>query len=241
MNVSNNNIETLCQPVFTCLCNYWQLNEMGYPPSMEKFKEDIENTLEDVKYSAGSNPTLSRDYKRIELPLVFFIDYMVKEGSFPFKNEWRELARNYNELSGDEKFFNLLSGALADPDARNTIPVFYTMLELGFDGIYINDNKAIERIMKECITHISGEFDISREPIVDIDTEKRLANSKQNKLPSYIRSLRLTLAGSVIFMLIAFIINFFVFFNATSTFRASLSGAAAAAQEFEIQGGGASK
>ncbi|MDR0684542.1 MAG: DotU family type IV/VI secretion system protein [Spirochaetaceae bacterium] len=232
-----NSIETLCRPVFTCLCNYWRLNETGNPPAMEKFREDIENALEDAKYAAASSPVLSRDYGRVELPLVFFIDYMVKEGNFPFKNEWRELARNYNELSGDEKFFNLLGGALAAPDAGNTIPVFYTMLGLGFDGVYANDSKSVERMMKECMTKISGEFDICHEPIVNVETEKRLAGSKKNKMPSYIRSLRLALIGSLIFMVIAFIVNFFVFLGATSEFRKSLSEAAVAAREFEILGG----
>jgi type VI protein secretion system component VasF len=235
-----NNIEALCRPVFACLCDYWQLNEMGNPPSMEKFRGDIENALEDAKYAAAASPVLSRDYERIELPLVFFIDYMVKEGNFPFKNDWRELARNYNELSGDEKFFNLLSAALAAPDAGNTIPVFYTMLGLGFDGVYANDNKSIERTMKQCMAKINGEFDICQEPIVNIDTEKRLIESKKNRIPVYMRSLRLTLIGSLIFVIAAFIINFFVFINATSEFRKSLSEASAAAREFGIQGGEAS-
>ncbi|MDR0663692.1 MAG: DotU family type IV/VI secretion system protein [Spirochaetaceae bacterium] len=235
-----NSIETLCRPVFTCLCGYWQLNEAGNPPAMEKFREDIENALEDAKYAAASSPVLSRDYGRVELPLVFFIDYMVKEGNFPFKNEWRELARNYNELSGDEKFFNLLSSALAAPDAGHTIPVFYTMLGLGFDGVYVNDNKSIEKTMKECMTRISGEFDICHEPIVSIETENRLAESKKNKMPPFLRSLRLTLIGSLIFLVTAFIVNLFVFLGATSEFRRNLSEAAAAAREFEIQSGGAS-
>jgi type VI protein secretion system component VasF len=235
---ATSNVEALCRPVLVLFCNYWQLNEVGNPPTMERFREQIENALEDIKYAAASNPSLSRAYDRIELPLVFFIDYMVKEGSFPFKNEWRELARNYNELSGDEKFFNLLSGVLDSPDAGNTLSVFYTMLGLGFDGVYTNDTKSVERIMKQCMSRLNGEFDICKEPIVSVDTEKRLTLAKKSLHLPQVRSLRIALLGTIAFVLTAFIINLFVFLNATSPFRKGLSEAVETAKQFEINIGG---
>jgi type VI protein secretion system component VasF len=235
---SAKDVETLCKPVFVLFCNYWQLNEMGNPPTMEKFRERIKNTLEDIKYTAASSPSLSRAYERVELPLVFFIDYMVKEGSFPFKNEWRELARNYNELSGDEKFFNLLSGAFGSPDAGDTLSVFYTMLGLGFDGVYANDTKSVEMIMKHCMSRLSGEFDVCHEPIVSIDTEKRLTLSKKSLQMPQVRLLRMALIGSIAFVITAFIINLFVFLNVTSVFRKGLSKAVETAKQFEINIGG---
>jgi type VI protein secretion system component VasF len=237
MSVSSD-IETLCKPVFVLFCNYWELNEMGNPPEMEVFKKQIENALEDIKYAAASNPSLSRAYQRVELPLVFFIDYMVNEGDFPFKKEWPELARNYNELSGDEKFFNLLSTALDSPDAGNTLSVFYTMLGLGFEGIYVNDTKSLESIMKQCMSRLKGEFDICQEPIVSIDTEKRLTLSKSKLQFPQIRTLWIALIGSIAFVITAFIINLFVFVDATSVFRKSLSKAVNTAKQFELNGGG---
>jgi type VI protein secretion system component VasF len=237
----NRSLETVCRPVFACFCNYWELNEAGHPPSMEKFREEIESALENAKYRAESDPALSRDYQRIELPLVFFIDYMVKEGSFSFKDEWHELSRNYNELSGDEKFFNLLSEALGNPNDKNTIPVFFTMLRLGFDGIYANDIKSIERTMRQCLAKMPAKFDIHEEPIVSIDTEKRLAASKKKNRINYSGYLRKTLIASLAFMFLAFIINLFSFLGASSPLRKSLSNAAAAAQKFEIPDGGIQK
>ncbi|MDR2795713.1 MAG: DotU family type IV/VI secretion system protein [Spirochaetaceae bacterium] len=237
----NHAIEAVCLPVFECFCNYWQLNEAGLPLSMEKFKEEIESALENAKYKAESDPALSREYERVELPLIFFIDYMVKEGNFPFKDEWRELSRNYNELSGDEKFFNLLSESLGNPSDKNTIPVFFTMLGLGFDGIYANDGKSLEKIMRQCLVKISGEFDIHEEPIVSIDTEKRLAASKKRGMLNHFSYLRITLIASLIFLAVSFIVNFFTLLSASAPFRKSLSEAAAAAQQFEIPSGGTEK
>jgi type VI protein secretion system component VasF len=224
------NLEDLCRPVFACLCNYWQLNQEGDPPSLEKFREDLETALEDAKLLAGQDPVLSRDYERVELPLVFFIDFMVKEGTFPFSRDWRELGRNYNELSGDEKFFNLLSGALQDSKAANTVPLFYTMLGLGFEGAYSGDHKFIEKTMKECAARFPGELDIREEPIVKVATEKRIAGFKKGRA---LRPLRMALLVSLLFFAVSLIVNFAVFFDATSPFRENLSGAAAQAREIK--------
>jgi type VI protein secretion system component VasF len=239
MNITHiSNIEEACYPVFACFCNNLQLSEAGNPPSMENFREEIETALERAKYRCEADPLLSRDYQRVELPMVFFIDYMVKEGNFPFKNEWRELSRNYNELSGDEKFFNLLADALSNPNSKNTIPVFFNMVRLGFDGVYENDIKSIEKIMRQCLAKIPDKFDIHEEPIVNIDTEKRLAASKEKRRINYSGYLRITLIASLVFMVVSFLINFFSFVSASSPLRESLSKAAAAAQQFEIPNGG---
>ncbi|MDR2663465.1 MAG: DotU family type IV/VI secretion system protein [Treponema sp.] len=224
------NLEELCRPVFTCLCSYWQLNQAGYPPSMAKFRADIETALEDAKILAAADPVLAGEYERIERPLVFFIDFMVKEGSFPFKRDWRELGRNYNELSGDEKFFNLLSEALQDSKAQNTIPLFYTMLGLGFEGAYLNDHGFIEKTMKECAARLPEELDIREEPVVRLAVEKRIRGSKKGRP---LRSLRTALVLSIFLLVSSLVFNFAVFFEATLPFRESLSAAAAQVQEIK--------
>jgi type VI protein secretion system component VasF len=217
------NIEELCRPVLGVLCNYWQLNRAGSPPSMGKFRKDIEASLGDAKRNAAEDPALARDYERIERPLVFFIDYMVKEGSFPFNRDWRELGRNYNELSGDEKFFNLLADALKDGRAHNTIPLFYTMLGLGFEGTYSNDHGYIEKTMQECAARFPGEFDIREEPIVQVAVEKRLAGLKKSRA---LRPQRVGIVLSLFLLAASLIVNFTAFFSATRPFRETLSAAA---------------
>jgi type VI protein secretion system component VasF len=224
------NIEDLCRPVLSTLCNYWQLNQAGTPPSLEKFREDIEVALEDAKFKAAEDAGLSRDYERIERPLVFFIDFMVKEGNFPFNRAWRELGRKYNELSGDEKFFNLLSDALTDAKAHNTIPLFYTMLSLGFEGAYSNDHGYIEKTMQECAARFPGELDIREEPITGFNVEKRIAKAKKGRI---LQPLRIAFAFSLLFLVVSLVVNFKVFFDTTRRFRESLSGAAVQAREIQ--------
>ncbi|MDR1986065.1 MAG: DotU family type IV/VI secretion system protein [Treponema sp.] len=223
-------LEDLCRPIFTCFCNYWQLNQAGIPLSLEKFRADIESSLEEAKQRAATDPVLGREYNQIERPLVFFIDFMVQESSFPFNKNWRELGRNYNELSGDEKFFNLLSEALQDIEARHTIPLFYTMLGLGFEGAYMQDPGYIDKAMNHCMALFPRELNIREEPIVEVPTEKRIARSKKVQI---LRPLRITLIFSILFLVFSFVFNFATFFKVTYSFRENLSGAAVQAREIK--------
>ncbi len=90
-------LEKLCNPVFQCVCNYWQLGRVTDIVDRERFRNDITGILEEAGNKARRDPRLEQEFARIEKPLVFFIDYMVKEGRFPFREDWWELARNYNE------------------------------------------------------------------------------------------------------------------------------------------------
>jgi type VI protein secretion system component VasF len=225
------NIEELCDPVITYVCNNWQLAGAGMPPDMDTFRSGVELLMENAKTGAEKDPALARDYARIERPLVFFIDYMVKEGNFPFGGQWRELGRKYNELSGDEKFFNLMTEALQSPDAAGSIPLFYTMLGLGFDGAYKGNPRAVEEAMSRCAAQYAGGLpQLSEEPIVQMPSQKKAKMAKRNW---FMRPVRFAVVVSVLFMLIAFAVNLGAFAKAASPYKAALSAAAASAAQKE--------
>jgi type VI protein secretion system component VasF len=221
-------LEDICRPVFVAFCNYWQLKQIGTPAGVEKFRGDLQAALSEAKLQALADPALTREYEQIERPLAFFIDFMVHEGRFPFSAAWRELGRNFNELSGDEKFFNLLNEAMEDSRAENLIPLFYTMLGLGFEGAHINDSAAIAGIMRQCAARFPDELDLGAEPIVTVDTENRFAGEKKG---GSLRPLRMTLLFSFLLLLVSLAVNFKVFYNSTLTFRETLTAAAAQARE----------
>jgi type VI protein secretion system component VasF len=146
---------------------------------------------------------------------------MVKEGRFSFRDEWRELSRNYNELSGDEKFFDLLSETLEQPDFENSFTLFYIMLGLGFDGAYRYKQKYIEQCMKLCMEKAIVDYDIFSEPIMP-PVQKKPFFLRQRKL-----TVRVALIASAVFMVICFIINLLVFANTSESYRHILKQAVA--------------
>lgn len=213
-------LESLCYPILRGVCNYWQLVSIGSEPTMEQFRHDIESQLENAKTQAGKNSVLAQEYARIERPLIFFIDYMVKEGNFPFRREWRELGRTYNELSGDEKFFNLLAESLDDPKEDSTFKLYYLMLGLGFDGVYRSKQEYIEGYMKQCLERFPPDFDLHEEPVVKVSPKHKL-------VPGFKKPRRFTLhlglILSLIFMVICFVINLLTFRTTTASYRQTLS------------------
>ncbi|MDR2864889.1 MAG: DotU family type IV/VI secretion system protein [Spirochaetaceae bacterium] len=213
-------LEKLCAPVLTLVCNYWQLADLGKEPNKEKFQHDVEELLREAKEESKKDEELAKEYARIERPLVFFIDYTVKEGKFPFRQEWRELARAYNELSGDEKFFDLLSAALDDPVQKDTVVLYDVMLGLGFDGDRRSDPSYIENCMKRCASKINDSFDIRNETIVSsIEKERAAGKKKRRSTPPLLTAI--VLAGIGAFL--CFMINLGSFLNVTERFRQVLA------------------
>ena len=56
------------------------LRQKGIPLT----QENIRRALDDIRGRCEGDPVLRREFTRIERPLVFFIDYTIKEGAFPF-------------------------------------------------------------------------------------------------------------------------------------------------------------
>jgi type VI protein secretion system component VasF len=212
-------LERICNPVLVCICNYWQYVHIGNHPAKEKFQGDIEFLLSDARANAAKIPTLSREYQKIEHSLVFFIDYMVKEGNFPFSRDWEVMARRYNELSGDEKFFDLMEEALKDesPDAAS---LYYLMLGLGFEGIYRNNPEYLEDALKRCGEKFPEALDIQSEPLVSVFPEKKQLAPRR---PGFVKAVWGTLIFSALFALIALVVNLVSFGGATSEYREALS------------------
>jgi type VI protein secretion system component VasF len=213
-------LEKLCEPVLSLVCNYWQLAGLGTNIDKEQFRRELEDALLHAKEASKAESELEREYSRIERPLVFFIDYVVKEGKFPFKNDWRELARKYNELSGDQKFFELLDSDLDAPQESDTIILYDIMLGLGFSGDKKSDPGYVENCMKRCAAKTGRTFDVYSEPIIPSGEQGQSFEKDKARAP---RPLLAAIVLSAIVAFICFAINFGSFLNVTERFRGILA------------------
>ena len=220
-------LEQLCRPLVRQLCAYWYYARCGEAPDREQVNRVLREHLIRIREKVEDDGRLKREFRRIEQPLIFFIDYTIKEGNFPFSEAWREIARDYNELSGDEKFFEQLAVTLDDPDSAEQLVMFYLFMGLGFDGCHAGDPEYIQRRMKVCA---------ARFPSVDGAETSSLGSPDVGEPPAYflnrkVRFFSVYTALAVLFLCLigAWGWNFWVLYQETGDFRRTLHKATLAA------------
>jgi type VI protein secretion system component VasF len=114
-------------------------------------RSEIKAIFEDMMSKAASDIRLSQQARKVELPLIFFVDSMISESTLTFASEWSQnrLAFDRQELAGDEKFFDLLEETEKDKsdEASERLAIFYICIGLGFTGIYFKQPEFLRKTM----------------------------------------------------------------------------------------------
>jgi type VI protein secretion system component VasF len=151
----------LSEPLFQYICRLNRSARKGGAFELSQVQADLKGFLAEAKAKAlGAN--LAEPWEKIELPLLFYCDFMIKESALPWAREWKEMAFERHEMAGDEKFFDLLEETLKDksPSANDRLAVFYTCMGLGFTGWYTGQPEYLRRKMKEIAARLqaAGQF-----------------------------------------------------------------------------------
>jgi type IV/VI secretion system ImpK/VasF family protein len=148
----------LCEPLFQYICRLNRSARKGGSFDIAVLRHEITALFERMKAQAAE-ARLVDPYEKMEMPLLFFVDSMIAESKLPLAGEWNKnrLAYQRNELAGDEKFFDLLDQALADPSeaASERLAVFYTCIGLGFQGWYAAQPDYLQKKMKQIAPRIA--------------------------------------------------------------------------------------
>jgi len=167
-------IEPVCQ--YVCRLNRTARKGGHFEPS--QVRAELEDLFESARAKAVAEPGLAnqmdKDKGKIELVLAFFVDSMVRESKLSFAGEWRDLAEEkYNELSGDEKFWDLLEETLSERGdaADERLAVFYTMMGLGFTGWYTGQPEYLRKKMIECSARLRS--------LIDANDDSRIINESE--------------------------------------------------------------
>ena len=158
----------LCEPLFQYMCRINRLARSGSALEMDQVRNDIKKIFEAMKAESLNIAALTSQYEKIELPLLFFVDFTIKESKLIFAYDWYELGRERNELAGDEKFFDLLDENLEDTSdaATERLVIFYTCIGLGFTGVYTGQPESIKRLMSKISARISGMIDADEKSFI---------------------------------------------------------------------------
>lgn len=144
-------LSELCEPILQYVCRLNRSARRGVDLEPNAVRADIDQLFADAEREASTDPHLADQFAKVELALVYFVDFMIKESKLHFANEWRELAHERDKLAGDEEFFDLLEETLKDTSEAGTdrLEVFYACMGLGFTGFYATQPDQLKKKMME--------------------------------------------------------------------------------------------
>ena len=226
-----NKMEDLCRPVIIYICNLWIFKNKGYEPKEEDIVNEINIMLSKIKEKCSSDPLLNKEFLTIEKSLIFFIDYVIKEGNFTFSKSWKNLSKKYGELSGDDKFFDILQSILLDPTAEERIEVLYLLMGLGFDGSYKGNPSNIENLMRTCISKMQSSININK----DLLTPCKPVITAHKKKYSKPKILIISYTTAAVILILSLVYNYNVFSSKISPVSNIIEHAISnATQNFEV-------
>lgn len=143
----------LCEPLFQYICKLSRMSRTMGGSDYAVVRSDVRTILDDIAKRASTDARLNNQFRRIELPLIFFVDAMVIDSNLTFSPQWQRepLAYARNELAGDQKFFDLLEETLNDTseEASERLAVYYTCLGLGFTGWYTGQPEQLRKLQNQ--------------------------------------------------------------------------------------------
>jgi len=121
----------------------------------------IEQLLNEISRESESDAVLREQVKQLELPVLFFIDEMIRKSKLSFAAQWKQLAWDRNQRAGAQKFFELLEQTLADQSepASERLAIFYICLGLGFTGIHDRQPERLRAFMDRIAPRIERWID----------------------------------------------------------------------------------
>jgi type VI protein secretion system component VasF len=167
---------------------------------------------------------LGEQYRKVELPLIFFVDSMIAESALPFASKWNNnrLAFARNERAGDEKFFQLLDETLADTKetADERLAIFYICIGLGFTGGSGGSPEFLKKKRLEIAPRVKAHIDADESAFI---TPASYQSTNLSNLPMPMAAslvpLLIVLTG-LLFVVVA--VNIYTFHSASAELNQSL-------------------
>ena len=130
----------------------------GKGPEMDVLLGHIMRELSAIRKTGAVSADVAEGMEDACKYTAFYIDYMVHEGKFPYAREWQDLGRSlYNELAGDEKFFDYMRQWLAEdtPLARDHLRLMHAMIASGFSGSLERRSVQLEELLRSAAEKIN--------------------------------------------------------------------------------------
>ncbi len=153
----------LYEDLFQYICRLNRAAKTQAQPDYVRVRTELKDLLDQAVRNASSDVQLLNQVRKLELPLLFFVDYQVCTSNLKFAAQWAQnrLARERNELAGDERFFDFLEEDLKNTgeDAAERLAIYYVCLGLGFMGMYQGQPEQLRRYMEQMFPRVRQWID----------------------------------------------------------------------------------
>jgi type VI protein secretion system component VasF len=217
----------LIEPLTQYVCRLNRSARKGGNFEHAPVRAEVEALFSEAQSKAASDPALAaqmdKDRGKIELILAFFVDFMIKESKLSFAAEWEEIAASkFNELSGDEKFWDLLEEALAERGdaADERLAVYYTFMGLGFTGWYTGQPEYLRKKAMECSARLGKMIDRDEKTPILGDSDLYVNNDDLIEPPG--KSLLGIAVATGILIVVLLVGNIYLYYRGTSDLSGSL-------------------
>jgi type IV/VI secretion system ImpK/VasF family protein len=151
------------EDLFQFVCRLNRVARTDAQPDYGRIRSEVKTVLDEINRRTVSDVQLMNQVKKLELPIIFFVDNVICTSRLKFAPQWAEnrLAKERNELAGDERFFDFLEQDLSDPseEAAERLAVYYTCFGLGFMGMYISQPEKIRQYQEQIYPRLGRWMD----------------------------------------------------------------------------------
>jgi type VI protein secretion system component VasF len=214
----------LCEPLFQAVCRLNRMGRKGSSTDYPTARSEITTIFEQMNTTARTDLALSEQFRKVEMPLIFFVDSMISESSLRFAAEWNRnrLAYERNELAGDEKFFDLLDETLRETrdGVEERLAVFFTCLGLGFSGWYAGQPEYLRKKMLEIAPRVKAYVDADETGLITPDSYQH-TNTANLPMPISASLVPLLILLGGLFLVVS-AVNIYTFRSASSELNDAL-------------------
>jgi len=214
----------LCEPLFQAVCRLNRMGRKGSSTDYATARSEINTIFEQMNLTAKNDLAISEQFRKVEMPLIFFVDSMISESTLRFAGEWNRhrLAYERNELAGDEKFFDLLDETLRETrdGSEERLAVFFTCLGLGFSGWYSGQPEYLRKKMLEIAPRVKAYVDADETGLITPDSYQH-TNTMNLPMPISASLVPLLIVLGGLFLVVS-AVNIYTFRSASAELNQAL-------------------
>jgi len=220
----------VCEPLLQYVCLLNRSARLGVTVELSKVRDDIRELFSKLRRRAAE-AGLENEYEQVRLPLIYFVDFMIKESSLNIAKDWQEIQHEEDKFAGDEDFWELLDETLSEQgkSATERLEVFYACIGLGFTGFLMGQPEMLRQYMQRISVRIRDRIDADEKAKICPEAYEHVNDADLTpQLGRRIAGIGIALVVLVVVLLVG---NVYLYRSSTHELSQSLTGLANAGGE----------